>query len=86
MNDGEKAQLAALEVKLDVLIEQIKEDNVKRERWRDGIETRLTTLEDFFKRIDAPVRFVGWALVIVVGYALKELTSSVIVWIKSHIH
>lgn len=74
MNDHHRHSdtvIETLETKLDKFIDESR-------AWRKKMETRFTPVEDFYRKINTPVRLISWCIVIIVSSVLVHIGAGIV--------
>jgi hypothetical protein len=79
-----EARLNEIADRIATLIGEYEAEQRARLEWRKSIEERLKPVEEFVRKLDTPVKVMGWAFALVAASILTAIGAGVWRWIHAH--
>jgi hypothetical protein len=79
-----EARLNEIADRIATLIGEYEAEQKARAEWRKSIEERLKPVEEFVRKLDTPVKAMGWAFALVAASILTAVGAGFWKWFNAH--
>jgi hypothetical protein len=81
---GGEERLNDIADKIATLLGEYEAEQKARVEWRKSIEDRLRPVEEFVRKLDTPVKVMGWAFALVAASILTAVGAGLWKWFNTH--